>query len=214
MLGTILLIILILLVIGALPTWGYSGGWGYFPSGGLGLVLVGGFGGCGGWGFFCGGGGGGGGVGGGPALRRTGMPDRAPRLSHLLETSIYVADLDRAQGFYQRVLGLELFLRDDRMSALGLPGSAVLLLFAAGGSAAPTPTEAGGDIPPPDGGGRVHLCLALPRTELEVWNDHLAAHDVPVESRITWPAGGTSLYVRDPDGSLLELATPGLWPSW
>ncbi len=40
MLGTILLIILILLLIGALPTWGYSGGWGYFPSGGLGLVLL------------------------------------------------------------------------------------------------------------------------------------------------------------------------------
>jgi len=40
MLGTILLIILILLLIGALPTWGYSGGWGYYPSGGLGLLLV------------------------------------------------------------------------------------------------------------------------------------------------------------------------------
>jgi hypothetical protein len=40
MLGTILLIILILLLIGALPTWGYSGGWGYYPSGGLGLVVV------------------------------------------------------------------------------------------------------------------------------------------------------------------------------
>ena len=40
MLGTILLIILILLLVGALPTWGYSGGWGYFPSGGLGLVLI------------------------------------------------------------------------------------------------------------------------------------------------------------------------------
>ena len=40
MLGTILLIILILLVVGSLPTWGYSGGWGYFPSGGLGLVLL------------------------------------------------------------------------------------------------------------------------------------------------------------------------------
>jgi hypothetical protein len=38
--GTILLIILILLVIGSLPTWGYSRGWGYFPSGGLGLILL------------------------------------------------------------------------------------------------------------------------------------------------------------------------------
>jgi hypothetical protein len=38
--GTILLIILVLLVIGSLPTWGYSRGWGYFPSGGLGLILL------------------------------------------------------------------------------------------------------------------------------------------------------------------------------
>ncbi len=37
---TILVIILILLLLGALPTWPYSGGWGYYPSGGLGLVLL------------------------------------------------------------------------------------------------------------------------------------------------------------------------------
>ena len=39
-LGTILIIVLILLLLGALPTWGYSRSWGYFPSGGLGLILV------------------------------------------------------------------------------------------------------------------------------------------------------------------------------
>jgi Protein of unknown function (DUF3309) len=40
MLGTVLLIILILLLIGALPRWGYNSGWGYYPSGGIGLVLL------------------------------------------------------------------------------------------------------------------------------------------------------------------------------
>lgn len=38
--GTILLIILIVLLLGALPTWPYSGAWGYYPSGGLGLILL------------------------------------------------------------------------------------------------------------------------------------------------------------------------------
>jgi hypothetical protein len=38
--GTILLVLLLLLLIGAIPTWPYSSGWGYYPSGGLGLVLV------------------------------------------------------------------------------------------------------------------------------------------------------------------------------
>jgi hypothetical protein len=37
---TLLLILLILLIVGALPTWPYSSGWGYYPSGGLGLVLI------------------------------------------------------------------------------------------------------------------------------------------------------------------------------
>jgi hypothetical protein len=40
MLGTILIIVLILLLVGALPTWGFSRSWGYLPSGGLGLILV------------------------------------------------------------------------------------------------------------------------------------------------------------------------------
>jgi len=40
MLWTIILIIVILMLIGSLPTWPYSGGWGYYPSGGLGLILV------------------------------------------------------------------------------------------------------------------------------------------------------------------------------
>jgi len=40
MLGTLLLVVLVPLVIGALPAWPYSSGWGYYPSGGLGLVLV------------------------------------------------------------------------------------------------------------------------------------------------------------------------------
>ncbi|HZZ29916.1 MAG TPA: DUF3309 family protein [Pirellulales bacterium] len=40
MLGTILLIVLILLLLGAIPTWPYSRGWGYYPSGGLGLVVL------------------------------------------------------------------------------------------------------------------------------------------------------------------------------
>jgi len=40
MLGTLLIILLILALLGSLPTWGYSRGWGYYPSGGLGLVLL------------------------------------------------------------------------------------------------------------------------------------------------------------------------------
>jgi hypothetical protein len=40
MLGTILLLILVILLLGALPTWPYSSGWGYYPSGGLGIIVI------------------------------------------------------------------------------------------------------------------------------------------------------------------------------
>jgi hypothetical protein len=40
MLGTVLLIILILVLIGAIPTWPYSSGWGYYPAGGIGTILI------------------------------------------------------------------------------------------------------------------------------------------------------------------------------
>ncbi len=136
-----------------------------------------------------------------------------PRLSHALEFSLYVDDLDRAQGFYARVLGLECFLRDDRMAGLGVPGGSVLLLFRRGGSTSPASTPTG-DIPPHDAAGHQHLCFGMPWGELAAWEASLRAADVAIESRIVWPRGGTSLYFRDPDGHSVEIATPGLWPNW
>jgi len=136
-----------------------------------------------------------------------------PRISHLLETALYVDDLDRAQAFYERLMGFEIFLKDSRMVALGVPGGGVLLLFRKGGSIEPSRTPFG-TIPGHDGAGRLHLAFAIPRGELERWERHLAALNVPVESRVTWGRGGTSLYFRDPDGHAVEVATPGLWPNY
>ncbi len=136
-----------------------------------------------------------------------------PRLSHLLETSLYVADLDVAQNFYTALMGFEIFLRDDRMSALGIPGGGVLLLFRRGGSIEPSQTP-NGTIPGHDGAGNLHLAFAMPRDELQRWESHLADNSIEIESRITWPRGGTSLYFRDPDGNAVEIATPGLWPNF
>jgi len=140
------------------------------------------------------------------------MPDQCPPLTRLLETSLYVETLARSRDFYTRLMGFPVFLEDERMVALGVPGGSVLLLFARGGSASGSETPQG-KIPGHDGRGTLHFAFAIPAGALPGWEAHLAAHAVPIESRITWPRGGTSLYFRDPDGHSVEVATPGLWPN-
>jgi catechol 2,3-dioxygenase-like lactoylglutathione lyase family enzyme len=133
-----------------------------------------------------------------------------PRVSHILETSLYVDDLVRSRDFYARVFGFVPVFEDERMCAMEVPGEQVLLLFRHGMTDRPAPL-AGGVIPPHHGRGELHLAFAIPFGELAAWDAHLARLEVAVESRIDWPRGGTSLYFRDPDGHSLEVATPGLW---
>jgi catechol 2,3-dioxygenase-like lactoylglutathione lyase family enzyme len=138
------------------------------------------------------------------------MDNSTPRVTGQLESSLYVADLERSRAFYQRVFGFEALLEEERMVGLAVPGGSVLLLFRCGGSVKPSPTP-GGVIPPHDGQGTLHLCFAVPLAELGAWERHLGALGVPIESRVTQSFGGTSLCFRDPDGHSLEVAGPGLW---
>jgi catechol 2,3-dioxygenase-like lactoylglutathione lyase family enzyme len=134
-----------------------------------------------------------------------------PALTGVLETALHVEDLPRSVEFYRTVFGLEPMAGDARFCAFPVAGRQVLLLFKKGASTRPMPVP-GGVIPPHDAAGRMHMAFAIARADLEGWETHLREHAVAVESRVTWPAGGVSLYFRDPDGHLLELATPGIWP--
>jgi catechol 2,3-dioxygenase-like lactoylglutathione lyase family enzyme len=133
-----------------------------------------------------------------------------PSINGLIETALYVDDLDRAQAFYQKVLGFKPLYADQRLRAFDVAGRQVLLLFLRGASLQ-TMTLPGGTIPPHDGSGPIHVAFAVSADELTRWEEHLRAHDIAVEGRTDWKRGGRSLYFRDPDGHLLELATPGLW---
>ena len=126
------------------------------------------------------------------------------------ETCLYVTDLDSAATFYKSVLGLPCIFEDFRMRAFDVGGNGVLLLFPQGGSLKPIETP-GGSIPPHDGSGPVHIAFSIPADELEEWQRHLREHGVNLEGRTQWPRGGVSVYFRDPDDHLLEIATPGLW---
>ena len=140
------------------------------------------------------------------------MHPTPPPLDRILETALYVADLDRSAAFYTQVFAFDVMLADERLRALAVPGRGVLLLFRRGASAAPAVMPFG-TIPPHDGHGALHLAFAVPGTSLAPWEAHLAVLGIGVESRVAWPHGAVSLYFRDPDGHSLEVATPGLWPN-
>jgi catechol 2,3-dioxygenase-like lactoylglutathione lyase family enzyme len=133
-----------------------------------------------------------------------------PKLDRVLETALYVDDLDRAARFYREVLELRALFGDDRLRAFAVGDRNVLLLFHRGASLQ-TAVMPGGTIPPHDGSGPLHVAFGIGRDELPIWEERLAARKIAIEGRTDWPRGGHSIYFRDPDGHLVELATPGLW---
>jgi catechol 2,3-dioxygenase-like lactoylglutathione lyase family enzyme len=135
------------------------------------------------------------------------------KLDRVLETCLYVDDLERAARFYEQVLGLAVLTSDRRFRAYDVGGKSVLLLFRRGATRE-TVRMPGGTIPPHDGHGPSHAAFAVDAETLGDWEERLAMHGVAVEGRTRWTRGGQSVYFRDPDGHLLELATPGLWATY
>lgn len=133
-----------------------------------------------------------------------------PEVSGLLESALYVENVDRSVGFYQDLFGFEVLVASPIFCALGVAQRTVLLLFEKG-SAARASETAGGVIPAHHGQGTLHLAFAIASEELQAWRNRLRQKAIPIESEVRWPRGGHSLYFRDPDEHLLELVTPGCW---
>ena len=123
-----------------------------------------------------------------------------PETNGLLETSLYVEDLERSARFYETMFGFErIDSAGSRLIAMKAADKQTLLLFRKGAS------------PDHDGTGQLHLAFAIGADRLASWREWLAANGLAIEEEREWPRGGTSLYFRDPDGHLLEVATPGVW---
>src|SRR6478736_5034664 len=136
------------------------------------------------------------------------MPNEtSPRLDRIVETALYIDDMERSRAFYVDLLGGEPLLESQRLLALSIGGVSVLLLFQRGAMSEPLPTP-GGVVPPHGASGMQHLAFAIRTESLDEWINRLVERGVPIESRVRWQRGGESVYVRDPDGHSVELITP------
>jgi catechol-2,3-dioxygenase len=130
----------------------------------------------------------------------------------VLETALDCEDLAASAAFYTSLLGVTPMVQLDRLVALDAGEGTVLLLFQKG---APSSVMLpGGLVPAHEAGGPGHFAFAIDAKDLAAWEARLAELRIVVESRVKWERGGLSLYFRDPENRLVELATPGLWPSY
>lgn len=128
----------------------------------------------------------------------------------VLETSLYVADLDRAVAFYENVLGLRQitdgYFEGGRGAALQVgSGPSVLLLFRA------DITRLGGILPAHGTTGAVHVAFRIEPRECDSWRQRLREHGVVIEREFAFGNQSPSIYFRDPDGNSLELAVASIW---
>ncbi|MBI3737350.1 VOC family protein [Candidatus Sumerlaeota bacterium] len=124
----------------------------------------------------------------------------------ILETCLYVDDLEKAEDFYVRVLGLVPFAREKGRHVFFHCGDAVFLLF---NPEATVHSHHG--IPAHGARGAGHAAFRMNESEIDAWRAHLNQSGVEIETEYTWPTGGFSIYFRDPAGNSIELATPRIW---
>lgn len=137
----------------------------------------------------------------------------APPIRGILETAIYSDDLARAHAFYGGVLGLQRVLDTPRMLTYAVAPAQVLLVFKRGATREDIETREG-MIPGHHSEGPAHFAFAIAAADYAAWKAHLEASDVAIRSETRWSRGGRSIYFDDPDGNVVELATPGLWPNY
>ncbi|MDX6752126.1 VOC family protein [Geminicoccaceae bacterium 1502E] len=126
-------------------------------------------------------------------------------IDRVLETILYVDDLEAAERFYGGTLGLERHSRKEGVFVFFRCGPGMLLLFD------PAASARNSEIPPHGAQGPGHACFAVAEAELKAWKTHLVRQGVAIEREQDWPRGGRSFYFRDPAGNSLELATPRIW---
>lgn len=128
----------------------------------------------------------------------------------VLETALYVDDLDKAETFYGEVLGLQKIRRNGNRHIFYRCGSGILLIFNSVETLKPLPAGSL-DVPRHGTTGPGHACFRVTGNDLDAMAETLKKAGVALESTVTWPNGARSIYFRDPAGNSLECAEPRLW---
>jgi len=131
--------------------------------------------------------------------------------SGILESALYVDDLDKAEAFYGGIVGLERTAKAPGRHVFFRCGDGVLLLFDAKETAKPPAPGARLPVPPHGATGAGHLCFRGTGEEIARFKAHLEESGVAIEADFEWPSGGRSIYFRDPAGNSLEIAEPRIW---
>lgn len=128
----------------------------------------------------------------------------------ILETALYVDDLEAAEQFYVEVLDLKVHGRAKGRHVFLKCEGQMLLLFAPA-ETAKGPQQGPLPVPPHGASGPGHVCFSASAADIEAWRDRLRSRGVEIESDFVWPSGGRSIYFRDPAGNSLEFAEPRIW---
>ena len=128
-----------------------------------------------------------------------------PHISGIIEAALYVEDMQRSVEFYERVCGFQTLFASPRITALRVAPGQVLLIAKKGASADSKVMTFG--VPAHDAAGHQHVAFGVEPDQLSTWRETLQRHGIHIESALSWPKGGQSLYFRDPDGHSLELKT-------
>jgi len=125
------------------------------------------------------------------------------KVERVLETVLYAEDLQEAEAFYTKILGLEVQARLAGRHVFFRCGPGMFLVFN------PKTTEK--EKFPHGCHGPSHVAWAIAADTIDSWRQWLQANEVTITEEVSWPNGGYSIYFSDPAGNSLELATPEVW---
>lgn len=125
--------------------------------------------------------------------------------NHIKETCLYIRDIDKAEEFYHKTLGLPMVSKQEGRHIFFRTGSSMLLCFIAENTKNET------RFPAHFGEGKQHMAFGVPLKDYEAWKARFNQLGITITHEHTWSSNIKSFYFEDPDGNVLEVVPDELW---